>query len=66
MNHVNVTVPVGTPNAVPVTVAESSTVEPNGTDVTPTLWSSTLWIVVAVDVLAWFTVNGSHGPVDAV
>ena len=33
-NHENVTFPVGVPNVVPVTVAESCTVEPNATLVT--------------------------------
>ena len=66
VNHVNVTSPVGVPKPEPDTVAESSTIEPNGTDVTPTLWLVTLWIVVAVDVFAFPTVSGSHRPVDAV
>ena len=65
VNHENVTVPVGTGKpAWPVTVAWSCTIVPTGTDVTVACAAS--WITVAVIDATVVTVNGSHGPVEAV
>ena len=64
VNHVNVTVPVGVRQTAPVTVAWSCTVVPAGTDVTVVCAAS--WITVTVVDATVVTVNGSHGPVDAV
>ena len=63
VNHENVTVPVGVPSP-PVTVAWSCTSVPAGTDVTTSCAAS--WITVAVLDATGVTVNGSHGPVEAV
>ena len=64
VNHENVTVPVGVPSRLPVTVAWSCTVVPAGTDVTVACAAS--WITVTVLDATVVTVNGSHGPVEAV
>ena len=72
VNHENVTVPVGAGRpGWPVTVAWSCTVVPAGTDVTIVVVGvgacvESSWITVAVADAIGVTVNGSHGPVEAV
>ena len=68
VKKVKSTLPVGVPAPVPETVALSCTVDPSATEVTPPAAMSVaglpLWITVTVEEFAWFTVSGSHSPVD--